>query len=349
MKTTNDCEITLILDNTSYKITLDKTALISNIANELFKSFSLNEKNYEIIYKNQNLNLLNNSPLYKLIENDKNPIFYLNKKNNLSEVGKDIMSRRNLSELSDKKKQFIIIHNANKDTKNIINGFNSINKEKKCEIVSDSSGLIGEITVNFNDSQSLNEFLNYFNYITSINPDLQKLNIQIGNINNNNNNTIDNLKVSHRIKRNNTNEIKAIKHSKLSKSYNFQSYNNSKFNKPKKKHSQKLINNLHKKNALSDIDKSDLEIINDFYSHQYYIRNSSPYISETEQRALEEKENKKHFLENKHFFVSVGKYSMKPNYISNYVQMTPSENPLNHKFRSENKEKWMTKKGFINA
>jgi hypothetical protein len=29
--------------------------------------------------------------------------------------------------------------------------------------------------------------------------------------------------------------------------------------------------------------------------------------------------------------------------------MTPSENPLNHKFRSENKEKWMTKKGFINA
>ena len=39
MKTTNDCEITLILDNASYKITLDKTALISNIANELFKSF----------------------------------------------------------------------------------------------------------------------------------------------------------------------------------------------------------------------------------------------------------------------------------------------------------------------
>jgi hypothetical protein len=29
--------------------------------------------------------------------------------------------------------------------------------------------------------------------------------------------------------------------------------------------------------------------------------------------------------------------------------MTPSENPLNHKFREEKKEKWITKKGFINA
>lgn len=40
---------------------------------------------------------------------------------------------------------------------------------------------------------------------------------------------------------------------------------------------------------------------------------------------------------------------MKPNYIGNYVQMTPSESPLNFKFRVDNKNKWLTKKGFINA
>jgi hypothetical protein len=38
---------------------------------------------------------------------------------------------------------------------------------------------------------------------------------------------------------------------------------------------------------------------------------------------------------------------MKPHYIENYVQQTPSEFPLNHKFREEDKEKWMTPKGFI--
>ena len=51
----------------------------------------------------------------------------------------------------------------------------------------------------------------------------------------------------------------------------------------------------------------------------------------------------------KGFCVSVGKYSFPPKYISNYVQMTPSENPLTYRFRPVNKLKWITKKGFINA
>ena len=102
------------------------------------------------------------------------------------------------------------------------------------------------------------------------------------------------------------------------------------------------------KNKIQNI-KNNQKLMNDFYSQQYYIRNSSPYISEEEQRLLNEKENKKHFLNQKDFILSVGHYSIKPNYIENYVQMTPSENPLNHKFREEKKEKWITKKGFINA
>lgn len=38
------------------------------------------------------------------------------------------------------------------------------------------------------------------------------------------------------------------------------------------------------------------EIITDYYRHQNYLRNSSPYISENGKRLLEDKENKKHFL-----------------------------------------------------
>ena len=88
------------------------------------------------------------------------------------------------------------------------------------------------------------------------------------------------------------------------------------------------------------------EIITDYYRQQNYLRNSSPYISENEKRILEEKENRKHFFKNKNFVVSVGKYSMKPNFIPNYVGMTPSENPKTHEFRKVNKNKWITNKGF---
>jgi DNA-binding protein len=84
-----------------------------------------------------------------------------------------------------------------------------------------------------------------------------------------------------------------------------------------------------------------------FFSHQEFVRNSSPYVTEHEKKVLEEKNNKKKFLNKNGFITSVGNYSMKPHYIENYVQQTPSEFPLNHKFREEDKEKWMTPKGFI--
>ena len=89
------------------------------------------------------------------------------------------------------------------------------------------------------------------------------------------------------------------------------------------------------------------EIVTDYYKQQNFLRNSSPYISEDEKRILEEKENKKHFIDkHKNFVTSVGKYSMKPNFIPNYVGMTPSENPKTHEFRNVDKKKWITNKGF---
>ena len=89
------------------------------------------------------------------------------------------------------------------------------------------------------------------------------------------------------------------------------------------------------------------EIITDYYKQQKFLRNSSPYISEDEKRILEEKENKKHYIDkNKNFVSCVWKYSIKPNYIPNYVGVTPSENPNEHSFRKVDKKKWITIKGF---
>ena len=95
-------------------------------------------------------------------------------------------------------------------------------------------------------------------------------------------------------------------------------------------------------------DGSDKLIVN-YYKNQQYLRNSSPYFSEEDKRIMDERENRKKFMTPKGFCVSVGKYSFPPKYISNYVQMTPSENPLTYRFRPVNKLKWITKKGFINA
>ena len=95
-------------------------------------------------------------------------------------------------------------------------------------------------------------------------------------------------------------------------------------------------------------DGSDKLIVN-YYKNQRYLRNSSPYFSEEDKRLMDERESRKKFMTPKGFCVSVGKYSFPPKYISNYVQMTPSENPLTYRFRPVNKLKWMTKKGFINA
>ena len=104
----------------------------------------------------------------------------------------------------------------------------------------------------------------------------------------------------------------------------------------------------HDKNYNNNNLIEDNKIINEFYSKRNYIRNGSPYLSDEEKRKIGDFKNKSKFINNKGFFTSVGKYSMPIKDISNYVQMSPSENPSTYKFRNVDKLKWITKKGFIN-
>ena len=83
MKTSNECDILVVFDNKTYKITIDKNGSVSKMVEELFKSFSLDNKLYEISFKEKKLNIHQNLSLSKLIGKiDKNnlPCFYIEKK-----------------------------------------------------------------------------------------------------------------------------------------------------------------------------------------------------------------------------------------------------------------------------
>ena len=83
--------------------------------------------------------------------------------------------------------------------------------------------------------------------------------------------------------------------------------------------------------------------INEEYEGLYNF----PYMSEEEKYFREKFLDKKNWINKSGFIVSVGKYTMKSNnFIPNYVHATPSEPPLNHKFREIDKNKWINKSGF---
>ncbi|MCQ2815769.1 MAG: hypothetical protein MJ252_00735 [archaeon] len=78
------------------------------------------------------------------------------------------------------------------------------------------------------------------------------------------------------------------------------------------------------------------------YVHPYIDR----YRNSEEKYQHEKYLDKANWLSKKGFVSSVGHYSSKPNFINNYVAMTPSLPPLLHKYRIVDKDKWITKKGF---
>ena len=201
------------------------------------------------------------------------------------------------------------------------------------------------VRIDFQDEMVLNEFISYISFMKYENSYFKNMIIQKDNSNIKKN--IRNLSYSHK--------------NMLSYLHNFNKkydYNNIKTFRNEKNNNLTInINDVIaavKQNELNNElyhgltlkrDEED-EIIKDYYKQQMYLRNSSPYISEEEKRILEAKENKKHFYQHKNFVTSVGKYSMKPNFIPNYVGMTPSENPKTHLFRNVDKKKWISNKGF---
>ena len=95
MKTNNDIDIVLIIDNSPYTLTVEKTAPISQLINAIFESFKLNPKFNEITFQNKPLKSSDNRQLVTLIQNKNNSIFYINKKSILTSVGNNLINSNN--------------------------------------------------------------------------------------------------------------------------------------------------------------------------------------------------------------------------------------------------------------
>lgn len=70
-------------------------------------------------------------------------------------------------------------------------------------------------------------------------------------------------------------------------------------------------------------------------------------MSYEDMRRKESLEDKKKWFVKSGFISTVGKSAVKkPAYIPNYVNLSPSEPPLNYQFREIKKTKWVGQRGF---
>ena len=270
-----------------------------------------------------------------------------------SEVNRNNSNNKNRKDSNSNSSVIISQIPSVKDIQNILYEFNyklnNNNYNNSNNYLENNEGILTEIgnnivRVDFKSKYSLNNFISYISFMKYENKNFKNIIIQKYNSSFKNFNTINNNK---KIIKNITCSYKKLpkNNQKFNKKFNYSdiSININDVIKAVKLQNQSNNDGYH---GLSLNRDNEHEIITDYYRKQAYLRNSSPYISENEKRILEEKERKKKFLKNKNFITSVGKYSMKPNFIPNYVGMTPSDNPNDYQFRKVNKKRWITIKGF---
>ena len=378
--------ITLDYKDNKYQFSTELAKPIETFYNEVCSYLQLNPKYYLLYYNstqislksNQNkilsdiVNISNTNSLFKIVPKktktvnlrygtieQNNNSRNINRINPLSISSKSV--RNNLKTLTTKENKILNANNLNddnicaiitkypsvKEVEKILEDFNINNihnKNKKGAIINLGNNTLKVV---FNNEAYLNEFINYISFIKYENPHYKSITIK---------KDVSNLKLK---KKGMSNLVLPNLEGNFDNKYNYSNNNNlsKSVSKPAKLKLNIKIDDVIKALKHNELNKDTYhglslnrdgedEIITDYYQQQSFLRNSSPYITEHEKHVLEEKENKKHFFKNKEFFTSVGKYSMKQNFIPNYVGLTPGENPKNHEFREVDKNKWINKKGF---
>ena len=378
--------ITLDYKDNKYQFSTELAKPIETFYNEVCSYLQLNPKYYLLYYNstkisfksNQNkilsdiVNTSNTNSLFKIVPKktktvnlrygtieQNNNSRNINRINPLSISSKSV--RNNLKTLTTKENKILNANNLNddnicaiitkypsvKEVEKILEDFNMNNihnKNKKGAIINLGNNTLKVV---FNNEAYLNEFINYISFIKYENPHYKTITIK---------KDVSNLKLK---KKGMSNLVLPNLEGNFDNKYNYSNNNNlsKSVSKPAKLKLNIKIDDVIKALKHNELNKDTYhglslnrdgedEIITDYYQQQSFLRNSSPYITEHEKHVLEEKENKKHFFKNKEFFTSVGKYSMKQNFIPNYVGLTPGENPKNHEFREVDKNKWINKKGF---
>ena len=378
--------ITLDYKDNKYQFSTELAKPIETFYNEVCSYLQLNPKYYLLYYNstqislksNQNkilsdiVNISNTNSIFKIVPKktktvnlrygtieQNNNSRNINRINQLSISSKSV--RNNLKTLTTKENKILNANNLNddnicaiitkypsvKEVEKILEDFNMNNihnKNKKGAIINLGNNTLKVV---FNNEAYLNEFINYISFIKYENPHYKSITIK---------KDVSNLKLK---KKGMSNLVLPNLERNFDNKYNYSNNNNlsKSVSKPAKLKLNIKIDDVIKALKHNELNKDTYhglslnrdgedEIITDYYQQQSFLRNSSPYITEHEKHVLEEKENKKHFFKNKEFFTSVGKYSMKQNFIPNYVGLTPGENPKNHEFREVDKNKWINKKGF---
>ena len=378
--------ITLDYKDNKYQFSTELAKPIETFYNEVCSYLQLNPKYYLLYYNSTQISLKskqnkilsdivntsNTNSLFKIVPKktktvnlrygtiDKyNNSRNINRINPLSISSKSV--RNNLKILTTKENKILNANNLNddnicaiitkypsvKEVEKILEDFNMNNihnKNKKGAIINLGNNTLKVV---FNNEAYLNEFINYISFIKYENPHYKSITIK---------KDVSNLKLK---KKGMSNLVLPNLEGNFDNKYNYSNNNNlsKSVSKPAKLKLNIKIDDVIKALKHNELNKDTYhglslnrdgedEIITDYYQQQSFLRNSSPYITEHEKHVLEEKENKKHFFKNKEFFTSVGKYSMKQNFIPNYVGLTPGENPKNHEFREVDKNKWINKKGF---
>ena len=378
--------ITLDYKDNKYQFSTELAKPIETFYNEVCSYLQLNPKYYLLYYNSTQISLKskqnkilsdivntsNTNSLFKIVPKktktvnlrygtieQNNNSRNINRINPLSISSKSV--RNNLKTLATKENKILNANNLNddnicaiitkypsvKEVEKILEDFNMNNihnKNKKGAIINLGNNTLKVV---FNNEAYLNEFINYISFIKYENPHYKSITIK---------KDVSNLKLK---KKGMSNLVLPNLEGNFDNKYNYSNNNNlaKSVSKPAKLKLNIKIDDVIKALKHNELNKDTYhglslnrdgedEIITDYYQQQSFLRNSSPYITEHEKHVLEEKENKKHFFKNKEFFTSVGKYSMKQNFIPNYVGLTPGENPKNHEFREVDKNKWINKKGF---
>jgi len=362
--------ITLNFNQNNYQFNSEVIKPLITFYYEVCNYLQINPNDYNLLYNKTKLPINNNNQnIYSLssfIGSDKEPFFKIISKKtktpNKLNLRYNTISTKELDSFTSRKKPKVLtlstkslqnrINSSSigviisqipsiKDMNKILNNFNSRQSNNN------SKGILtaldkNSVRADFQDEAILNEFISYVSFMKYENDYFKNIIIQ---------KDTSGLKKSQRNLSYSNNNVRSYLHNFNKKyQYNMNTLQNDRhninINDVIKALKQNELNHDTYHGLSLKRDGED-EIVTDYYKQQSFLRNSSPYISEDEKRILEEKENKKHFYDvHKNFVTSVGKYSMKPNFIPNYVGMTPSENPKTHVFRNVDKKKWITNKGF---
>lgn len=294
----------------------------------VLQSFNLNQSQYILKYQNT-----------PILPTDSRPISALMKRSTSYIVFNLIQSSRQLSSSPNIKQTPTVVRIENvanyQSIVHLINNFLSIKQINQSNISKDPVSSIIRLTIPSN--QIAYEFIQYLSQM--------KLS----------NNQLKNIKASLQQAPQSTQSYQSIifKDQKGFKAYPPSTENNLVLQNSKSNLASNRsvtlpsIKNERYNTITFDEDKSNKKMIKNYYAKQDFIRNSSPYIDEEEKRFQEYHLNKKKWLVNDGFITSVGnKHKRNNNFIPNYVYLTPSESPLNHRFRDIKKDNWIDKKGF---